>query len=317
MVFNEEILKRFKRITGEDRLAHAYLFIGPEESGKTSTAIALAKWLNCEHVTDGSFCNECGSCRKIDGGNHPDIMALTAGIGETIKIDEIRGFIQRMNLRAFEAKWKVFVICNAERLTKEASNALLKTLEEPNRQTLLILTTAVPELCIDTIKSRCHAVYFFPKSTAQLADELAREFSIDEVAAQPIAFFAQGSLSKAKMMYESKFAAKKNKIIDEMILKKNSDEFLRKVLSDKEETQTVLKVLLSFFRDLLLCKSGVGENYLANRDRMRDLNALVPKFSFDDLNRVVGEIVKAMSLFKDNLNVKMSLSVIKELVWVK
>lgn len=317
MSFNAEILNRFERIHAQERLAHAYLFVGPEESGKTQTALALAKWLNCENIQGAKFCGECGSCRKIEAGNHPDIMTVQAGVGETIKIEEIRAYIQRIQLRAFEAQWKVFIIRNAERMTKDAANALLKTLEEPSRDTLVILTTAVPELCLDTIKSRCHAVHFFPQSDTQLAGELRQEFGIDEPLAQTLAFFAQGSPMKARTLYESKFYVKKNRIIDEMVMKKDSEDFLRKVLSDKEETQTVLRVLLSFFRDLVLFKSGIGEDQLANRDRVRELRTLVAKFSFDDLNRIVKEIVKAIQLFKDNLNVKMSLSVIKELVWVK
>lgn len=317
MSVHDEILERFKKIQAQERLAHAYLFVGPAQSGKSSTILALAQMLNCEQPGAGYFCGTCGSCRKIMAGNHPDVFIIEAAVGETIKIEEIRTFIQRSTLRAFEARWKVFMIRNAERLTKEAANALLKTLEEPNRQTLIFLTTAVSELCLDTIKSRCHAVHFFGKSQNQLAAQLVSDLSIDEFSAQTLAFFAEGSLTKAKDLFESKFNVKKNKIIDEMIMKRQSDEFLRKVLSDKEETQTVLKVTLSFFRDMLLLKSGVGESCLANRDRVRELNALESEFSFEQVTRVINEIIKAIRLIKDNLNVKMSLSVIKELVWVK
>jgi DNA polymerase-3 subunit delta' len=154
MSVNEEILIRFERIQSQERLAHAYLFVGPVQSGKSSTIMALAQMLNCEREGVDRFCGECGSCRKISAGNHPDVLTIEAGVGETIKIEDIRTLIQRGGLRAFEAKWKVFMIRNAERLTKEAANALLKTLEEPNRQTLIFLTTSVPELCLDTIKSR-------------------------------------------------------------------------------------------------------------------------------------------------------------------
>lgn len=317
MPVNQDILNRFEQIQSQGRLAHAYLFIGPVQSGKSATVITLAQMFNCEREEINGFCGECGSCRKISAGNHPDVITIEAGIGETIKIEDIRTFIQRGGLRAFEANWKVFMIRNAERLTKEAANALLKTLEEPNRQTVIFLTTAVPELCLDTIKSRCQAVHFFGQSQNQLAVELIKDLSMDEISAHTLAFFAEGSLMRAKTLFEAKFNLKKNKIIDEMIMKRNSDDFLRKVLSDKEETQAVLKVLLSFFRDMLLMKSGVGESCLANRDRARELRAMVSEFSFDHVSRIIGEIVKAMRLFKDNLNVKMSLSVIKELVWVK
>jgi len=314
---NQEILDRFCRISGQGRLAHAYLFVGPQESGKTATALALARILNCDKMNGVLSCGECPACVKINSGNHPDIVTLSVGVGETIGIDEIRAFIQRLQLRAFEARCKVAIIKNAERMTPQAANALLKTLEEPSKDTLMILTTNVPELCLDTIKSRCHMVHFFPKSYHQVAQELAQDLGIHETDAQCLAFFAQGSFTKAQSLYDAKFIAKKNKIINEMVMKRDSEEFLRKTLSDKEETQTALQVLLAFFRDVVLLKSGLKEENVVNRDRMRELNGLVEQFSFDDLNRIVGQIVKTIQLFKDNLNVKMSLSVLKELVWVK
>lgn len=318
MEHSKEILERFQRISTQGRMAHAYLFVGPAQSGKSATVNAIARMLNCENaLADGLDCGQCASCRKIGAGNHPDIFLFETAVGETIKIEDIRTFIQRSGLRPFEAKWKVFTIANAERLTKEAANALLKTLEEPHPQTLIFLTTSVAELCLDTIKSRCHIVHFFGKSQPQLTRDLMQQFSLDEVGAQSLAFFAEGSFPKAKALYEAKFNQLKNRIIDEMIMKRNSDEYLRKALSDKEETQILLKVLLSFFRDMALLKSGAGESHLANRDRIRDLKSLSNEFTFNHVSRIVEEIVQAMRLFKDNLNVKMSLSVIKELVWVK
>lgn len=317
MDYSREILERFKRISMQGKMAHAYLFVGPAFSGKLSTVNAIARMLNCEASGDQFFCGQCASCRKMESGNHPDIYRLETELGETIKIEEIRAFIQRCTLRAFEAKWKVFTIVNAERLTKEAANALLKTLEEPHAQTLIFLTTSVAELCLDTIKSRCHIIHFFGKSHAQLTKMLMESFSLDEVSAQSLAFFADGSFPRAKRLYEAKFHQQKNKMIDEIVMKRSSEEFLRKTLSDKEQTKMLLDVLLSFFRDMALLKSGVQESFLANRDRVRDLKLLSNGFTFEHVGRIVDEIINAMRLFKDNLNVKMSISVIKELVWVK
>lgn len=315
MSVKPDILDYFRRIQANGRLAHAYLFTGPDGSGKSATAFALAKMLNCENPGEELFCGKCGSCTKIFSGNHPDIYLLQASVGETIKIEEIRTFIQRSGLRPFEAKCKVFMIQNADRLTKDASNALLKTLEEPNRQTLMILTTCAPELCLDTIKSRCQTVHFYPSSQTVVTRDLMSELALDEPSAQTLAYFSEGSLAKAKGLFEEKFSAQKNKIIDEIIMKRHSEEFLRKVLSDKEDTQTTLKVLLSFFRDMMLVKSGVGKERLANRDRERDVRLLASEFTFEDIEHVLGQIVKAMQLLKDNLNVKMSMSLIKEMVF--
>lgn len=317
MDHSREILERFKQISSQGRMAHAYLFVGPAFLGKSSTVNAIARMLNCENPGEGFSCGQCASCRKIESGNHPDIYRLETELGETIKIENIRTFIQRCTLRSFEAKWKVFTILNAERLTKEAANALLKTLEEPHKETLIFLTTSVAELCLDTIKSRCQTIHFFSLSSRQLTQMLMENFSLDEVSAQSLAFFADGSFQRAKSLYESKFHQQKNKMIDEMVMKRSSDEFLRKALSDKDQTKALLDVLLSFFRDMALLKSGVGESFLANRDRVRDLKSLSHGFSFDHVMKIVDEIINAMRLFKDNLNVKMSISVIKELVWVK
>ncbi|MBL8014155.1 MAG: DNA polymerase III subunit delta' [Candidatus Omnitrophica bacterium] len=317
MDYSREILERFQTISSQGRMAHAYLFIGPAFSGKSTTVNAIARMLNCEQPGGQFFCGQCASCRKIESGNHPDIYRLETGLGETIKIEDIRAFIQRCTLRSFEAKWKVFTITNAERLTKEAANALLKTLEEPHKQTLIFLTTSVAELCLDTIKSRCHAIHFFPMSLRRLTQMMIDNYSLDEVSAQSLAFFADGSYQRAKNLHESKFHLQKNKMIDEMVMRRSSDEFIRKTLSDKEHTKTLLDVLLSFFRDMALLKSGVDESFLANRDRVRDLKSLSNGFTFDHVMKIVDEIINAMRLFKDNLNVKMSMSVIKELVWVK
>ena len=154
---HQEIVERFKRLVKAGRLAHAYLFTGPSGIGKTETALELAQLVNCD---DNSACGNCAQCRKIASGNHPDVYVIGTD-GEGIKIDDVRQMLGRVGLRAYEAKRKVFILRQVERMTMEAANALLKTLEEPAANTLMILTTAVPEAVLDTVKSRCHTVKFF------------------------------------------------------------------------------------------------------------------------------------------------------------
>ncbi len=136
---NETILKRFAKLLVANRLAHAYLFVGPQGLGKSEAALSVAKLVNCER-NDGTFCDECSSCRRITSGNHPDIYRLDRGEEETIKIEQVRELLSRTAFRPFEARRKVFIIKNIEDLTTEAGNALLKTLEEPTASNLLLLT---------------------------------------------------------------------------------------------------------------------------------------------------------------------------------
>ena len=157
---DDQILERFKRLHSANRLAHAYLFSGPRQTDKAAMAIAVAQMVNCQESANAP-CLVCASCQKIASRNHPDVHWIGPQDQEAIKIDEIRQMLGRVALRPFEARKKVFILSNVERMTTEAANALLKTLEEPAPNTLMILCTSNVDICLDTVKSRCHAVRFF------------------------------------------------------------------------------------------------------------------------------------------------------------
>src|SRR3989338_8268189 len=174
--FNEIVLNRFKRLSISGRMGHAYLFTGPHGAGKMQTALAVAQLVNCEGVSGGAPCGVCVSCRKIVSGNHPDIHVLTLLEDENaIKIEQAQQMIQRTALKAYEARVKVFIVRCADLLTRDAANSLLKTLEEPAPNTLMLLTTAAPEACLGTIKSRCHEIPFFSYPLNRVAQALREE----------------------------------------------------------------------------------------------------------------------------------------------
>ncbi len=316
ITINENILNRFSRLRKNGRLAHAYLFIGPHDSGKTQTALAIAKLLNCEKLTSEKFCDTCPSCAKINHGHHPDIHTITrVEDSDTIKIEQIRQLISVMQLRPFEAKQKIVIIRNIEYLTIEGGNALLKTLEEPSANSLLILTTANPEKNLDTIRSRCHAVYFFPAAQSVLAKTLHRDYAMDESTAHFLAHFSEGCLGRARALDDSKFLKRKNEVIDAMILSPASDEYLKKVLADKDKTKELLTVLLWWFKDLFLIKSGVPENWLAHWDRRAELQKRQKQYSRRQIQEIIDELVKALNLLQENLNLKVPVALLKEKLW--
>lgn len=158
-----------KRITGQlhdslkrGRLAHAYLFIGPRGSGKQAMALTLAQAVNCEKL-DADACGRCDSCRKIQAKNHPDVQWIQPeSKSRRITIDQIRDFIRAVNLKAGEARIKVGIIVDADRMDDSPANAFLKTLEEPPANTIIILLTAEPQRLLPTILSRCLKLAFGP-----------------------------------------------------------------------------------------------------------------------------------------------------------
>lgn len=307
---NEAILKRFAKLLAANRLAHAYLFVGPQGLGKSEAALTVAKLVNCER-NDGTVCDACSSCRKITSGNHPDIYRLDRGEEEAIKIEPVRELLSRTAFRPFEARRKVFIIKNIEDLTTEAGNVLLKTLEEPTASNLFLLTTSVPEKVLETIKSRCHNVSVHPVARAQLANALKKDFDLDEPAAHFLAGFSEGCTGRARAFVESKLFSRKNTTIDQVVLSKNSEAFFKKVVTSKEETKEMLDVLFVFFRDILIVKSGASEDEVINRDRLTDLKLLSQKYLPGDVQNILTEIVKSSQLLSDNLNVKIALNLLK------
>jgi DNA polymerase-3 subunit gamma/tau len=159
IVGQSHVKKLFKNALIKGKVSHSYLFAGPRGTGKTSTARILAKALNCEHPVDGyEPCNECESCIAIDSGKTMDIVEMDAASNRGI--DEIRAIRDKVGYLPVESKYKVYIIDEVHMLTKEAFNALLKTLEEPPEHTFFILATTEMQKVPETILSRCQIVEF-------------------------------------------------------------------------------------------------------------------------------------------------------------
>ena len=301
------ILDRFKRLLSAGRMGHAYLFVGPREVGKTQTALAVAKLVNCESSSDKP-CETCPSCRKIESGNHPDVMILKPQ-PDSIKIDQIRFLLSRLQLKAFEAKFKVFIICDVETMTMEAANSLLKTLEEPASNTLLMLTTTQEQANLDTIRSRCHVIKFFPSSKKNIEQSL----ECSSPAAQFLAVYTDGCLGQARQLLEKDFIVRKNQILDSF-LKAPAGDSAKKGSMEKEESREALQIFLSIVRDAVLLKTGVPADELMSTDRLADVRRLADR-SFDELSAIYGQVCRTRQLIDENLNTKMAFNILKERIW--
>ncbi len=269
------ILDRFKRLAKARRMAHAYLFAGPPESGKQATALAIAQLVNCLKPQEAP-CGTCASCMKIASGNHPDVYLLGDEDTGAIKIDQIRQMLGRVSLKAFEASVKVFILPHADQMTTEAANALLKTLEEPAANTLIILTSHVPQNCLDTIKSRCHVVNFFESKDPMPSDH--------------------------------------DRILNLFLTRGTGEEFVKQLSADKAVTAAAMQVLLMFVRDAALFRQGVPEKHLIFRNRIRDIQEMSHR-GMDDLGKITTQIVRTKQLANENLNVKMALSLVRQRLW--
>ena len=233
------------------RLAGAYLLTGEEATGKRYLAYQFAKTLNCAEESVDS-CDRCIPCRKIDHGNHPDVIEVSEE-GSSIKIDSIRRLRDEINLKPFEGRHKVFIIADAERLTLAAANCLLKTLEEPPEKSLLLLTAINPSAIIPTVRSRCQTLSFRPLDVETVEKVLLERWSLPPEEARSRAIISAGRMGEALKMDHSHVGR------DEVIgLVKNPDmkgrtfRFAAELYGSKEECLHRLDLLTSCYRDMLI-----------------------------------------------------------------
>jgi len=200
---NKLAVSILKKALETKRVASAYLFCGPDGVGKSLAALNFAKALLCEKRTNDS-CDHCSSCRRVDSGNHPDVhWYKPTGKSRLVKIDQIRKeLIPQANLKPFEAEWKVFIIVEADRMNDEAQNAVLKTLEEPPGQSVLILVTSNPSALLPTIVSRCQAIPFLPIPKDELEAAIAEKWGLAKEEAHLVASLACGSMGATKRLLE-------------------------------------------------------------------------------------------------------------------
>lgn len=221
LVGQEHVVRTLKNAVEQNRLAHAYLFVGPRGIGKTSSARILAKALNCEKGPTISPCGVCDSCREIAAGNSLDVLELDAASNRGI--DDVRELRDNVRYAPTRGRYKIYIIDEVHMLTKEAANALLKTLEEPPEHVIFCLATTEPEKLPITILSRCQRFDLHRIPTNLIAEHLqfiARQekVTLEPAAAHAIARGADGGLRDAESMLDQLVAFCGEKIAESDVL---------------------------------------------------------------------------------------------------
>ncbi|ADY73172.1 DNA polymerase III, subunits gamma and tau [Desulfurobacterium thermolithotrophum DSM 11699] len=205
----EYITNTLKNAIKTGRFAHAYVFAGPRGVGKTTTARIVAKALNCESLIDGEPCNECSNCQAISKGSFPDVIEIDAATNRGI--DQIRELRESVNYAPVKGKKKVYIIDEFHMLTKEAFNALLKTLEEPPEHVVFILATTEIDKIPPTILSRCQKFVFRRIPKDLMVETLKRicekeDVSYEEEALYLIATASEGCMRDAESLLDQAIA---------------------------------------------------------------------------------------------------------------
>ncbi len=294
-----------RRIAASGRIAHAYLFIGPEGTGRKMSATAFIAALFCG--TDDP-CGSCPSCRKIAAGNHPDLHIVQPD-GQFIKIDQVRELQRELAFRPYEAPRKTCIIDGADRFNQSSGNALLKTLEEPPGNALMILLATTADNVLPTIRSRCQQLLFSGIPTEEIETYL-RGQGTDAETAQVAASLADGSISRALALCSEEIMASRGDIIhaacnldrQEMLPLFTLGEMFDK---EREKATQAIELLTSFWRDMLLLRSGSGR--VVNRDMLPLLQREAAKRSESTIIGNIEQLGRTRSAILRNANVRLAL----------
>jgi DNA polymerase III subunit delta' len=317
----------FDRILGQDkavavlrgalrngRLAHANLFIGPEGVGKFLTALTLVKAMNCKSPpAPADCCEKCPSCVKVNTGNHADVILLEPE-GEVMKIGQIREMQKKLRFRPMEGGRRACILDSADRLNEEASNALLKTLEEPPGETHLFLITSRPHRLLPTILSRCQWVKFQPLGTAHIAQILESSGGVDREKALFYASLAGGSAGQAQTLSNRVDFQKRLEWLRVFFTLPDTPaeeifDTCEKMAKEEEEVQDFLELWKIWVRDLMVIKTG-GEgsgDRLINQDLKAEAAREAKKFSFERLDRMFQSISEVQKALARNVNRQLAL----------
>ena len=291
------------------RLHHAYLFAGPEGVGKRTLALALAKAIHCAERVD-DFCGQCANCARIEDGNHPDVRTIEPLAGKKeISIQQIRQIEKQLNFTcsACFSTFQLFEIMNLS-----AQNALLKTLEEPPQDSLLVLVATNTGGLLPTLRSRCLRLSFGSLQCAQLANYLASKKGLKREEADFLAAMAMGSLGTALKIDGKEMQEKRRGWIELLSSLKAGDYRAATVTAeglakDRDESLRFLEWAGIWYRDLMVHAVTRGSSELVNRDVLAWMEHESADDRLEHSLSLIAQTIEAAAGIQRNLNRRMVL----------
>lgn len=319
VIGHTQIIDYFHKAIAQDKLAHSYIITGEKGSGKKLLTGIFAKTLQCE-AQGTEPCGECRSCKQSDSGNQPDIIWVTHEKPGSIGVDDVRDqLVGDIVIKPYSSKYKIYIVDEAEKLTVQAQNALLKTIEEPPAYGIIIFLTTNAEMFLPTIVSRCVNLNLYPLSSKLVKTYLMEELKVPDYKADVCVAFSQGNMGKAIQLAKSaEFDAVKSQFIRLMKNIENMGyvELLQAVndaQSDEFGLQDYLDFILIWYRDVLFYKATRSADGLVFREEVSSIDARASKTSYEGIE----EIVKAIEIAKARLNANVNEEIVTELMFSK
>lgn len=308
VIGHNDIIQYIQNAVSQDKVSHAYILNGERGSGKKMLADLFTMTLQCEEHTPNP-CGECHSCKQAKSGNHPDIIHVTHEKPNTISVDDIRTQVNNdIVIKPYSSPYKIYIIPEADLLSVQAQNALLKTIEEPPAYAVIFLLTENAESLLPTIMSRCVMLKLRNIKTTLIKKYLMEQMQIPDYQADICAEFAQGNMGRAIMLASSEHF---NEIKEEALqLLKHINEMeiseivsaIKKIGTYKLSINDYLDIIMIWYRDVLIYKATKDVNGIVFADQLRYIKDRANKSSYEGIETILESLEKAKARLKANVN---------------
>ena len=311
ILVHEQIKEHFQNAAAIGKVSHAYILSGEAGMGKKTLANAFAMTLLCEEEGKEP-CMHCHACKQVLSGNHPDLIYVTHEKPASMGVDDIREQINdTIMVRPYSSQYKIYIVDEAQKMTVQAQNALLKTIEEPPAYAVIMLLTTNPDAFLQTILSRCVQLKLKPLKDSVVKGYLEDKLQVKDVQAEIYSAFARGNLGKAihlaqsedfKMMYEEILRLLKE--IKDMDISQLLD-VIRKLKDDNTDIKECLDFMQMWYRDILMYKTTKDLNLLIFKDEFSAVKRAASLSSYEGLERILEAIDKARVRLDANVNMEL------------
>jgi DNA polymerase-3 subunit delta' len=310
--------------------SHAYIFSGEKGSGKMMLAEAFAAMLQCENPSDDA-CGKCHSCVQASTHDNPDIIYVTREEGKSnMTVDLVRErIVNDVDIKPYSYKYKIYIVDEAEKMNKQAQNAILKTIEEPPEYVIIILLTSNHNAFLQTILSRCVLVQMKSVDTDSIKNILQTKYEAVDYQAEMVASFAQGNVGKAiALCTDATFNDIKGKAIslckragrmDEKTIAATVKDIKEENDLSKKESEgdsyqgfmdQMLDLITLWFKDVLLYKATLNDELLLFKEDTFDIHEQANNCSYNGLNEIINAVSEARLRINANVNFELTITLL-------
>ena len=317
IVGQEQLREHLENAVRMNKVSHAYIINGERNAGKEFIARTFAMALQCEDRQGVEPCQECHSCKQAKSGNHPDIIFVTHEKPGTIGVDDIRKQINGdVAIKPYSGPKKIYIVREGEKMTVQAQNALLKTLEEPPEYAVILILTDNVNALLPTILSRCVVLNMKPVKDARIKEYLMENMEIPDYKANICVAFARGNVGKARLLANSEEFDKVKeealtllKYIGEMELHEIVAA-IRKINEYKFDVNDYMDILSIWYRDVLLFKATHDVNNLIFREEIQSIRKVADKSTYEGIERIIDALQKSKQRMNANVNFDLTMELL-------